>query len=94
MPLQPFPSVPKKPTLKEVAADMPAPRTLGEKIRYLRIQKGMRQNELAKELGIYNTAVCQYEKDLTRPRPPHLARMAQLFGLPLSELEASATASG
>lgn len=80
IPLQPFPSVQKMPTLQEIAAGMPAPQTLGEKIRYLRLRKGLRQNELAKALGVYNTAVCQWEKNLTKPRPKLLCRITQFLG--------------
>lgn len=61
---------------------MPAPQTLGEKIRYMRMSKGLRQDELAKALGVYNTAVCQWEKGLTEPRPEHMNRRGQLLGVP------------
>lgn len=79
LPLQPFPPAARKLTLQEVAARLPAPQTLGEKIRFLRMRKGLRQNELAKALGVYSTAVCQWEKGLTEPRPEHLSRLGKLF---------------
>lgn len=81
-PIVPFPQSTRKPTLQELAQQMATPRTLGEKIRYLRLRKGLRQNELAKALGVYNTAVCQWEKDLTEPRPAHMGRLSQLLASP------------
>ena len=82
MPLQPFPSVKRKPSMQELAAELPEPRTIGERIRYLRMKRGLRQDELAESLGVYKTAVCQWEKGLTRPRPEHIVPLLRILEAP------------
>ena len=38
--------------------------TLGEKIRYLRVQNKMTMDDLARELGVQRSAVNKYEKGI------------------------------
>ncbi|MFC1521849.1 helix-turn-helix domain-containing protein [Elusimicrobiota bacterium] len=54
---------------------MRPPKTLGERIRYLRLKRGMHQNELAKRLGVCKTAVSQWESNQTGPRPEHFKKI-------------------
>ena len=86
IPILPFPPVPRKPTLPELAKRMSAPKTLGEKIRFLRLSRGLRQNVLATTLGVCNTAVCQWEKDSTAPRPELMSRLAKMLGVSKARL--------
>ena len=65
---------------------MDPPRTLGEKIRFLRMRQGLKQNDLARKLRVCKTAVCQYEKDLTKPRIEHLRRLADILRTSSREL--------
>jgi transcriptional regulator with XRE-family HTH domain len=86
IPIIPFPRVPSKPTLRDLAQRMAAPKTPGERIRFLRLSRGLRQDELAKMLRVCNSAVCQWEKGLTEPRPEHFNRLAASLGVPVSQL--------
>ncbi len=86
-PLCPFPPAARKLSLQELAAKMSSPRTLGERIRFLRLSQGLKQNELARKLRVCKTAVCQYEKGQTKPRPEHLDRLAVILGVSRKRLE-------
>jgi len=81
-PLCPFPPVQRKPSLQELAASMGIPQTLGERIRLLRMRQGLKQNELARRLRVCKTAVCQYEKGKTKPRPEHMNLLAKILNAP------------
>jgi transcriptional regulator with XRE-family HTH domain len=69
-----------------MAAKMEQPRTLGEKIRFLRMKQGLKQIDLARRLRISKTAVCQYEKGQTKPRAEHLSRLADILSASSREL--------
>ncbi|MFC1521857.1 helix-turn-helix domain-containing protein [Elusimicrobiota bacterium] len=58
---------------------MRPPKTLGERIRYLRLKRGMHQNELARRLSVYKSAVSQWEMDQTRPRTKHAESVAKIL---------------
>jgi len=58
---------------------MAPPRTFGERIRFLRLRRGMKQNELARRLRISKVAVCRYEKDTARPRTKHLRGLTRIL---------------
>lgn len=63
------------------------PRTLGERIRAVRMGWGWTQTELGQALNTDQTAVSTWERDKARPSGAALAVIAQLFNLPLSALE-------
>jgi len=86
MPLESFPPILHKPTMQELAKQMPRPRTLGERIRYFRLMKGLQQKELARSLRVYNSAVCQYELGHTEPTHHHLQRLVKILGVSASQL--------
>jgi len=52
------------------------PNTLGGKIRTIRLQQHIRQNDLAKKIGISKISLCRYEKDLVKPKKKYLKKLA------------------
>lgn len=53
----------------------------GEKVRSLRTQKGMSQNQLAKELGVTRRTIISYEQGDTYPRNGELyKKLAEILG--------------
>lgn len=57
-----------------------------QKIKVYRERLGMTQEQLARELGITQGAVWQWECGMTTPRPAILLRLASLFGVTIDEL--------
>jgi transcriptional regulator with XRE-family HTH domain len=63
--------------------------TLGQRIAKFRKKKGLTQVELAEQMGLIQSLVSDYERDVIRPHPEMLARLAlalevstdQLIGL-------------
>ncbi len=53
--------------------------TLGQKIRKLRLEKGLKQVELAKVLGVSEDTVRNWEKGRTRPVGEFLRRIEGYF---------------
>lgn len=59
--------------------------TLGEKIRQIRMAKGLTQDDLVKKLGISRAAVGQFEKKSSRPRAGTLLKIADALDVPVYE---------
>lgn len=57
-----------------------------KKIKELRICKGYTQAELAKEVGIGQNSLSQYENGLRTPRPKIALRLATTLGCSVEEL--------
>lgn len=57
------------------------PETLGEKIRFLREQKGWTQTELGFKAGMPDSQVGTYERGETKPRAGSLERIAKALGV-------------
>lgn len=55
--------------------------TIGEKINYLRKQKGITQTEFARLTGIHQVSLSKYEKDKMIPRPGQLRKIVEAFGV-------------
>ena len=60
--------------------------TFGEKIKSLREQNGITQDDLAERLYVTRTAVSKWENDKGLPSIDTLKRIAELFGVTLDEL--------
>lgn len=60
--------------------------TFGEKIKNLREQNGITQEELAQKLYVTRTAVSKWENDKGFPSIDTLKHIAELFGVTLDEL--------
>lgn len=58
--------------------------TVGEHIRHLRTSKGWSQKELGARLGVVQTHVSKWELDQMLPSAANLARISELFGVPIS----------
>ena len=54
-------------------------KTMGMRIRELRLNKGLTQISLAKWLNVGNDTVCHWEKDRVRPNPMMLQEIARFF---------------
>ena len=59
-------------------------RTQGERIKKLRINKGVTQKELATRLGISEQAVSKWEKNLSNPSTKNLLQIAKIFGVSIT----------
>ena len=55
-------------------------------IRNLRVQKGLKQKELADYLGIKQNTLSQYEIGIRKPNIYVLAEIAQLFDCSIEDL--------
>jgi transcriptional regulator with XRE-family HTH domain len=59
---------------------------IGEKLRQLRIERAMTQEELAQVAGIGKNTVNRLETNTTEPRPPTLRKLAQALEVDPAEL--------
>lgn len=57
--------------------------TIGEKIKFLRIQKGLSQSDLAKALYFSNRTISNWEQNVREVSVSNLERLAQLFQVSL-----------
>lgn len=53
--------------------------TLGEKIRFARTKKGLKQSELSSLLGIRNTAISSWENNQSKPDINMLESLCQIL---------------
>ena len=60
--------------------------TLGKRIAALRRDKGLKQDELAQQLGVTPQAVSKWENDQTCPDITLLPKLAQILGVSVDEL--------
>lgn len=60
--------------------------TLGKRIGMLRRQKGLKQEDLAREMGVSPQAVSKWENDLTCPDISALPRLAKILDVTVDEL--------
>ena len=56
------------------------------KLKQLRINKGLTQSELAKQLNIGQSAISKWEKDKTIPDVTTLKSLSAFYGVPIEEL--------
>lgn len=66
---------------------------LGEKIKMLRLQQGLSQEELAKRLGVVRQTVSKWEKELSLPDSDVLIKIAEVFNITVSSLIGEETES-
>lgn len=59
---------------------------LGDKIKKLRTQKGMTQDDLAAAIGTTKASISYYERNKRNPQYPVICAMAKVLGVPESEL--------
>lgn len=61
----------------------------GEKIRNARKSAGLTQKELARQLGVSNTSISNWEKDLSRPSAELIQKLCVLLHLQPNDFYAS-----
>ena len=66
--------------------------TLGEKLQFLRKEKGMSQEKLAAELEVSRQAVSKWELDLTLPETENIIKIGKIFQVSYDYLLAEETA--
>lgn len=59
---------------------------LGERLTQSRLRKGMTQTQAAKKLNISTSSMSGYEKNQRKPSNEKLARIAELYEVPISWL--------
>ena len=59
---------------------------IGERLKDLRIQRALTQEELAAKAGIGKNTVNRMERNLTEPRPSTLRKLAGALGVDPAEL--------
>ena len=57
-----------------------------ERIKELRIERGMSQDEIGKVIGVKRYSVCGYEKGKNFPDVPGLIALANYFGVSIDYL--------
>lgn len=62
--------------------------TTGEKIKQIRLSKGMTQTALGKRCGMADSQIGVYERGESKPRPETLERIAAALDVALPVLEA------
>ncbi len=60
--------------------------SLGKRIRFLRTQAGLTQDDLAKELNVTRQALSNWERDVNLPDLPLLQQICGIFGVHIDEL--------
>ncbi|WP_291272218.1 helix-turn-helix transcriptional regulator [Geothrix sp.] len=63
------------------------PRSLGERIKMLRVQRGLTQVELGEALNSDQATVSLWERDRAKPSGPALAGVASYFSVTVQALE-------
>lgn len=58
---------------------------IGEKIKELRVEKGVSQMALAKEIGVSQKAVDYWERSVNEPKASYIILLARYFGISFDE---------
>lgn len=61
-------------------------KSLGEMISYLRKEKNMTQNDLAKKMNVTDKAVSKWERNLSCPDVNSIPKLAEVLGVSIEEL--------
>ena len=54
---------------------------IGERIKELRIEKGLSQKALAKEIGVSQKAIDYWERGINEPKASYVILLAEFFGV-------------
>ena len=63
-------------------------RTLGERIKCLRRERGLHQKDLARLAGVDEMTIVRWEKDRSAPKGPRLTRLLRALDAQADELQA------
>ena len=58
---------------------------VGEKIKDLRIERGLSQVQLAKEISVSQKAIDYWERDVNEPKVSYIIALVHFFGLSFDE---------
>lgn len=61
-------------------------KTIGKKIRFLRNQAEMTQDDLAKELNVTRQALSNWERDINEPDLSTMKKICAIFGVQMNDL--------
>jgi transcriptional regulator with XRE-family HTH domain len=61
-------------------------KVFSKRLKILRVERGMKQDDLAKKLGILQTSIGGYEAGKNLPRPDVLVKISKLFNVSLDYL--------
>ena len=53
--------------------------TVGERIKELRIEKGLSQSELAKNIGVSQKAIDYWERNVNEPKSSYVISLVRFF---------------
>lgn len=59
---------------------------VGANIRELRLERGLSQAALAKEIGVSQKAIDYWERGINEPKASYIVALADLFGVSCDEL--------
>ncbi len=59
--------------------------TIGEKIKELRIEKGLSQQKLAKLIGVSQKAVDYWERNINEPKAIYIISLVKIFNISFDE---------
>lgn len=59
--------------------------TIGEKIKELRIEKGLSQQKLAKLIGVSQKAVDYWERNINEPKASYIISLVKIFNISFDE---------
>ena len=60
--------------------------TFGERLRALRKERGYKQGELAKKIGMHQYLLCRYEKDQVQPTVDRIEWLCTALNVSATEL--------
>ena len=58
---------------------------IGEKIKELRIEKGLSQQKLAKLIGVSQKAVDYWERNINEPKASYIISLVKIFNMSFDE---------
>lgn len=58
----------------------------GDNFKKLRLQNKLSQQQVAKKLGINQSNISNWEKDVSRPEYENLIQLSKLYGVSIEEL--------
>lgn len=59
--------------------------SLGEKIKELRLDKGLTQSQLAGEIGVSQSSIDYWERNINDPKSSYIIAMVKCFGISYDE---------
>ncbi len=65
---------------------------IGEKIKELRLEKGMTQMQLAKQIGVSQKAIDYWERSVNEPKASYIVSLVKFFSITFDEFFEYATA--